>query len=215
MDKTMEAALNSKVVRCILAILIAASTAFGTLAAIPKTASAAETANLDVGGRIDYAGYNTHWMYADGEMAYCGNPSAATPPEGNYTKSAISAPSGRNAETIADLWFGYGSPGFDKSMWPSTWYDGTAMTDARYAALTHILLSDTFSSNGDYALYGCAESFKSWCRQNVIGFDSSGQMCNANATGRLINARINEVPKNFEAFMLYTGAGNQLILSFK
>lgn len=215
MDKTMEAALSSKVVRCILAILIAASTAFGTLAAIPKTADAAETANLDVGGRIDYAGYNTHWMYADGEMAYCGNPSAATPPEGNYSKHAISAPSGRNAETIADLWFGYGSPGFDKSLWPSTWYDGSAMTDARYAALAHILLSDTFSSNGNYALYGCAESFKSWCRQNVIGFGTDGQECNPNATGRLICARQGEVPKNFEAFMLNTGAGNQLILSFK
>lgn len=89
------------------------------------------------------------------------------------------------------------------------------MTDSRYAALAHILLSDTFSSNGDYALFGCNAAFKSWCRQNVIGFDSSGNMCNANATGRLIAARQGEVPRNFEAFMLYTGAGNQLILSFK
>ena len=29
------------------------------------------------------------------------------------------------------------------------------MTDARYAALAHILLSDTFSCNGNYALFGC------------------------------------------------------------
>ena len=86
-----------------------------------------------------------------------------------------------------DLWFSYGSPGFDASLWPSTWYDGTAMTDARYAALAHILLSDTFSSNGSYALYGCNESFKEWCRYNVIGFDSSGTMCNDDATGRKIS----------------------------
>lgn len=65
-------------------------------------------------------------MYADGEMAYCGNPSAATPPAGTYTKSAINSTSGRDAETIADLWFSYGSPGFDASLWPGTWYDGTA-----------------------------------------------------------------------------------------
>ena len=170
---------------------------------------------MSIGGKIPYAGYTTTWMYADGEIAYCGNPSAITPPAGNYAKSAINAPSGRDAETIADLWFSYGSPGFDASLWPSTWYDGTAMTDARYAALAHILLSDTFSSNGNYALYGCNEQFKSWCRQNVIGFNSSGEMCNENATGRLICARMGEIPSNFEAFMLYTGAGNQLILSFK
>ena len=142
-------------------------------------------------------------------------PSAATPPAGTYAKSAVSSISGRDAETIADLWFSYGSPGFDASLWPSTWYDGTAMTDARYAALAHILLSDTFSSNGTYALYGCNESFKEWCRYNVIGFASSGTMCNDDATGRKISRMQGEVPSNFEAFMLYTGAGNQLILSFK
>lgn len=81
-------------------------------------------------------------------------------------------------------------------------------------ALAHILLSDTFSSNGNYALYGCNESFKEWCRYHVIGFDSSGQMCNDNATDDSLR-KAGEVPKNFEAFMLYTGAGNQLVLSFK
>lgn len=215
MDTLANKALASKCVRCLLALLIATGTLIGTLAPPAKSAYAAETANLTIGGKIPYAGYNTTWMYADGEIAYCGNPSALTPPAGDYSKSAINAPSGRNAETAADLWFGYGSPGFDRSLWPSTWYDGTAMTDARYAALAHILLSDTFSSNGNYALFGCSESFKEWCRYHVIGFDSSGQMCNDNATGRLICARQGEVPKNFEAFMLYTGAGNQLILSFK
>ena len=89
------------------------------------------------------------------------------------------------------------------------------MTNARYAALAHILLSDTFSSNGDYALFGCDEAFKSWCRYNVIGYGTDGSMINDNATGRRILARMGEVPKNFEAFMLYTGEGNQLILSFK
>ena len=121
MEKTMEAAMTSKVVRCVLAILIAASTAFGAVTASGGKAFGAESANLTVGGKIHYAGYTTTWMYADGEIAYCGNPSAATPPAGNYSKSSISAPSGRNAETVADLWFGYGSPGFDKSLWPSTW----------------------------------------------------------------------------------------------
>lgn len=205
-----------KALRIALAVLIALS---GILAIAPQTiagkAYAAESVRLDVGSKISYAGYTTTWMYADGEMAYCGNPSANTPPPGSYTKSAIDSTSGRDAETAADLWFGYGSPGFEPSLWPSTWYDGSAMTDARYAALAHILLSDTFSSNGNYALYGCSEDFKSWCRYHVIGYGTDGSMINDNATGRQILARVGEVPKNFEAFMLHTGVGNQLILSFK
>lgn len=215
MEVTTIGASGSKALRCLLAALIALSSVIGSLAVSGQSAFAAETASLSIGGKIPYAGYTTTWMYADGEMAYCGNPSAATPPAGTYTKSAINSTSGRDAETIADLWFSYGSPGFDASLWPGTWYDGTAMTDARYAALAHILLSDTFSSNGSYALYGCNESFKEWCRYYVIGFDSSGTMCNDDATGRKISRMQGEVPSNFEAFMLYTGAGNQLILSFK
>ncbi len=199
----------------IISLLLAMSGIAVTLAQATPSAYAADSASLTVGGKIPYAGYNTTWMHADGEIAYCGNPSASTPPAGSYAKSAISAPSGRDAETIADLWFGYGSPGFDKGLWPSAWYDGSAMTDARYAALAHILLSDTFSSNGHYALFGCNESFKSWCRQNVIGFGTDGAEINPSATGRLICARQGEVPGNFEAFMLHTGAGNQLILSFR
>lgn len=215
MERSRDIKTHEKVTRCILAALIALTSALGALCTSTQKAHAAESVHLETEGKIHYAGYTTTWMYADGEIAYCGNPSAATPPEGNYTKSKISAPSGRNAETEADLWFGYGSPGFEKSLWPDTWYDGSAMTNARYAALAHILLSDTFSSNGDYALFGCDEAFKSWCRYNVIGYGTDGSMINDSATGRRILARMGEVPKNFEAFMLYTGEGNQLILSFK
>lgn len=211
-----ETGAQRKLLRTFLALVLALSSVIATIAQCnPSRAYAAESVYLETEGKIHYAGYTTTWMYADGEIAYCGNPSAATPPSGNYSKSAINAPSGRNAETEADLWFGYGSPGFEKSLWPDTWYDGSAMTNARYAALAHILLSDTFSSNGDYALFGCDEAFKSWCRYNVIGYGTDGSMINDNATGRQIMHRMGEVPKNFEAFMLYTGEGNQLILSFK
>lgn len=211
-----ETSAQHKLLRTFLAALLALSSAFAILCqCIPSHAYGAESVHLDTQGKIQYAGYATTWMYADGEMAYCGNPSAATPPEGNYSKHKIASTSGRDAETEADLWFSYGSPGFEKGLWPDTWYDGTAMTNARYAALAHILLSDTFSSNGNYALFGCNEDFKSWCRYYVIGFGTDGSLINDNATGRRILARMGEVPKNFEAFMLYTGEGNQLILSFK
>ena len=109
--------------RCILAVLIAASSALACLGT-QGTAEAAETANLSVGGKISYGGYNTTWMQANGEMAYCANPSASTPGEGTYTKHVLSAPSGRTAECIADLWFSYGSPGFDR-------HDGCPLCGAR------------------------------------------------------------------------------------
>ena len=213
MEKTLKR--NSpKAVRIVLAALIALSGLAGVFAQC-RTADASESVDLSIGGEIYYAGFGTNWMHADGKMAYCGNPSAATPSSGSYLKQTVSAPSGRDTETAADLWFSYGSPGFEKSLWPDTWYDGGEMTDSRYAALAHILLSDTFSSNGDYALYGCSQDFKDWARQYVIGFGSDGSEINSSATGRQIAARMGEVPNNFEAFMLYTGEGTQLILSFK
>ena len=155
MKDITEAALASKALRCMLAALIALASALGTLGVQGKSAYAAESANLTTGGKIHYGGYHTTWMEADGEMAYCADPQSATPSPGSYAKSSIDAPSGRNAEVVADLWFAYGSPGFDASLWPDKWYDGTEMTASRYAACAHILVSDTYTSDGSYALYGC------------------------------------------------------------
>ena len=171
--------------------LIAVLLACGIAAGSPPAPAFAESevGHLLVGARIDYAGYNTTWMSVDGNAAYCATPMLATPRSGPYAKAPINAPSGRSAEAAADLWFGYGSPGFDKTLWPSTWYDGGEMTEARYAALTHILLSDTYSSSSASALYGCSESFRSWAQRQVIGFDSHGALINAAATGRRIAER--------------------------
>lgn len=206
---------GGKAIRTVIALILVITGAFVAVQAIdPGKAHATESANLEVGGTIFYAGWGTNWMHVDGSMAYCGNPAATTPAAGSYEKAAVDAPSGRTSETVADLWFGYGSPGFDASMFPSTWYDGTAMDDGRYAALTHIIASDTFASNGDYALYGCSQDFKDWARSEVIGFGASGQEINPNATGRQMCARMGEVPSNFHAFMLYTGTTTQLVLSF-
>lgn len=213
-DYPTSAARPDKAVRVLLSLLLVLSALTGLGASSARSAYAADSANLEIGGSIYYAGYFTTWMSADGSMAYCGDPSAATPAGGSYEKAGIDGPSGRNAETAADLWFGYGSPGFDAGMFPSSWYDGTEMSDARYAALTHIIVSDTFSSDGDYALFGCNQDFKDWARYNVIGFGEDGNEVNPNATGRQMCARMGDVPENFHPYMLHTGEGTQLILSF-
>lgn len=207
---------HRRIVSALRFTLIAILLACGIAAESPPVPAFAESevGHLLVGARIDYAGYNTTWMSVDGNAAYCATPMLATPRSGPYAKAPINAPSGRSAEAAADLWFGYGSPGFDKTLWPSTWYDGGEMTDARYAALTHILLSDTYSSSSASALYGCSESFRSWAQHQVIGFDSHGALINAAATGRRIAERTAEVPATFSAFQISTGNATQCVVSF-
>lgn len=198
-------------------ILLAALLVLGMMApaaAAPPKAHAAETGNLTVGGKIYYDAYNTNWFDVDGQMAWCGNPSMATPGSGTYAKQPLSAASGRTAELAADIWFSYGSPGFDASIWPDRWYDGSEMTPERYTACAHILMADTYSSSGDFAMFGCSASFREWIGWNVLGFDTAGNVSNEAAAGRVIAARAGEVPSSFEPFMLYTGASTQVMLSF-
>lgn len=216
MNETTEntASAREKLFRTALALALALSGVLATLSATAGKAYAEESSNLEVGGSIYYGGYATTHFTADGEIAYCADPEASTPSAGSYAKHAIEAKSGRTSELVADLWFGYGGPGFDKSMWPSRWYDGSDMTASNYQALTHILLSDTYSSSSDYAMYGCTEGFRDWVQENVLGFGDDGSIINADATGRQIADRIGEVKGGFDAFMLRTGSGSQIILSF-
>lgn len=206
--------MANKALRALLAAILALGAMLPSLALAPAKAHAAQGATLTVGSKIDYDSYNTTWFEVDGQPAWCGNPSKNTPEAGTYEKSPLSAISGRTEELAADIWFSWGSPGFDASLWPDSWYGGGEMTAGRYMALAHILMSDTYSSNGNYAMFGCSEGFRDWVQQNVIGFGDSGQLINENATGRKILRRAGEVPSSFEPFMLYTGSSTQVILSF-
>lgn len=213
----MEATRNSipsKALHVLLAAALAVGLLVPSLAIVPAKAHAAQGATLTVGARIEYDDYNTTWFEVDGQPAWCGNPSKFTPEAGTYEKSPLDAYSGRTEELAADIWFSYGSPGFDASLWPSQWYGGGSMTPDRYMALAHILMADTYSSNGNYAMFGCSEGFRDWVQWNVIGFGDSGQLINDDATGRKILRHAGEVPSTFEPFMLYTGSSTQVILSF-
>ena len=81
-------------------ILLAALLVLGMVApaaGAPRRAWAAETGTLTVGGKIYYDAYNTNWFDVDGQMAWCGNPSMATPASGSYSKQPLSAAGGRTA----------------------------------------------------------------------------------------------------------------------
>lgn len=203
-----------KAVRVLLAAAFVLGTMLPALALSPARAHASGGAVLTVGSKIAYDSYNTTWFEVDGQPAWCGNPSKNTPAAGTYEKSPLSAMSGRTEELAADIWFSYGSPGFDASLWPDSWYGGGSMTADRYMALAHILMSDTYASNGNYAMFGCSEGFRDWVQWNVIGFGDDGSLINDDATGRKILRRSGEVPGNFEPFMIYTGSSTQVILSF-
>ena len=213
----MERTRNSTPARA-LRLLLAAALALGLVAPAlglaPDKAHAAQGATLTVGDKIHYDSYSTTWFEVDGQPAWCGNPSKLTPDAGTYEKSPLSTVSGRTEELAADIWFSYGTPGFDASLWPSRWQDGGPMTADRYMALAHILMADTYSSNGNYAMFGYSEGFRDWVQWNVIGFGDDGSLINDDATGRKILRRAGEVPSNFEPFMLYTGSSTQVILSF-
>lgn len=98
--KAMKTKMGRMAVLAAALLLVAAATA--ALAGAGR-ALAGDIANLEVGGSIYYAGYNTNWFTADGQMAYCGNPSMGTPASGSYEKEPLAAMSGRTAETAADL----------------------------------------------------------------------------------------------------------------
>lgn len=185
----------------------------------PERAYASDYAYLSVGSKIRYGGWATTCFSVNGNEAYCGNPSKNAPGSGTYPLEEIT-----DTCLLAGLWFGYGGPGFDASMWPSTWYDGSEMTPNRYRALTHIVLSDMYSNNGHYSYGQCYSSFVRWCQDNVVGYDiDSGDLVNENS----VNVRIRwngfaldetresygDVPAGFRGYFMHTGSYTQVLLT--
>ena len=188
-----------------------------------KTAFASGTGYLEIGGSIPYAGYSTNWMWVDGAPAFCANPSRATPASGTYEKHDVlwganglgDSDDQRRYQIRATLYHGWGGPGFDPSIWPSTWYDGSPMTDERYIALEHILLADLYSYELSWAVYGCDPAFKEYVRHNVTGYLASGPVPDfENTTRYKITETAAPVPHDFNAFILTAGS-SQSVFSFE
>lgn len=185
-----------------------------------QQAYAGNTANLWKSGNIEYSSgsWNTHIFRANdgrGETyAYCIEPSKNSPDEGMYEKQPISTKDGREGELRADLWFSYGFPGFDKSIWPSTNWDGAPMSEEDYYLASHILLSDTYASSVHEATFGASESFREWIGWHVTGFGTnSPDPINESAVGRYALHHANEVPSDFEAYQIGGGARQRILTS--
>ena len=163
-----------------------------------------------------YAGYETRKMSAGGNYAYCITPSKKTPAAGTYTKhydvaTYMKTPGDETAaENLRHIaYYCWGAPGFNAGNFPATWYDGSAMDDDKYIALSHVILADAASYEGGEAMHGCNSSFKNWAYQNVLGFNTKGELINENAPRFKLTWQ--PVPDSFKIFVLATGKTQNIL----
>ena len=109
--------------------VIVAVVAFLAVFLVPNTAFAATVTS---GGSMTCAGATVPYYSVDGNMAYKADANYGNPSVGNYQSVSLSV----SDDVKAIMWFGYGGPGFDQSMWPATSFDGRAMTATDYAFST-------------------------------------------------------------------------------
>ncbi len=192
--KTTERIVSSKIARVVMSIALALSVCVSA----PVSAFAAGSVNVTIGDDIPYAGYSTTHMYADGEVADRAEPASSTPAPGTYSKSGVSDP-----DLIATMWFSYGAPGFDASMFPDTWYDGSGWSADKYTVASHVLLSYAYQGSKADAVFGTSGDFEDWARSELLG-----------ATWKSIKASKGKVSTGFEAFCIHTGPGTQVLMSF-
>lgn len=190
-EKTMERITSSKIVRVAMAMALVLSVAI-----VPAKAYASGDVNVSIGKNLPYAGYATTQMSADGNDAYCIEPSRSTPDAGTY-------PTSEAGDLAAAMWFSYGAPGFDASMWPGSWYDGSGMDEDKYRVASHILLSYANLGSASEATYGTSAEFASWAEREIVG-----------GVWSQVNARANEVSTGFSAIRIHAGSGSQTLASF-
>lgn len=203
------------------------SASVSLFSAISVLSSDSEYATYKKGKVIYYAGYNTRYRTLDGDEAYCLQPEYNGPANGTYLKrynveDYITVYSSASEEAKAELlriaaYYSYGCPGFDKSMWPDTWYDGTDMTAARYYVLAHILLAELYTGSAAAALDGTVSAFQSYYREYVGGYYGLDKVDNYDDTTRGKISAIYHGDGITDAFVIYlvVNSGYQDILGWE
>ena len=173
-----------------------------------------DAVSLSVGREIHYGGSSaafTNWFTMNGTIAYCSDPFRDTPRPGSYTASALQTHANsdgyqHSVEVVrAIVHNGFGGPGFDRSMWPATDWDGSQITDDEFLAYTHILISDRMWAEGQKALTNTATAFKQWFCHNIFGYEwgTDGTVTNWDCTAvKLQNAG---APADFNVYQVNTG----------
>ena len=210
-----------RVLALAMAVILSVPTIITTGMGTVPVKAAGDTVELTVSDdSAEYAGYETHKMYAGGNYAYCVQPSKKTPQSGtyekhydveNYVSNAGDETQALQSRNLA--YYCWGAPGFNASYFPSTWYDGSAMDDDKYIALSHIMLSFLVSYDEVGSMHGCNSSFKNWVYQNVLGYNANGDLVNGQATLPILCWAT--APASFKVYILSTGSATQNILGYE
>lgn len=210
-----------RVLALAMAVILSVPTIITTGMGTVPVKAAGDTVELTVSDdSVKYAGYETHKMYAGGNYAYCVQPSKKTPQSGtyekhydveNYVSNAGDETQALQSRNLA--YYCWGAPGFNASYFPSTWYDGSAMDDDKYIALSHIMLSFLVSYDEVGSMHGCNSSFKNWVYQNVLGYNANGDLVNGQATLPILCW--STAPASFKVYILSTGSATQNILGYE
>lgn len=210
-----------RVLALAMAVILSVPTIITTGMGTVPVKAAGDTVELTVSSEsAEYAGYETRKMYAGGNYAYCVQPSKKTPQSGtyekhydveNYVSNAGDKTQAAQSRNLA--YYCWGAPGFDAKNFPSTWYDGSAMNDDRYIALSHIMLSFLVSYDEVGSMHGCNSSFKNWVYQNVLGYNANGDLVNGQAPLPILCWTT--APASFKVYILSTGSATQNILGYE
>ncbi len=220
-----ESRLRKAVKRAAMAVAAVVMAVSAVATSSPATAYAAsvpDSAWVTIGHNIQYGARNTYPRTAtaggQSNPAYCMEPMKfGWFPNGKQYQVFSLESHNRFDELRWQMWFSYGAPGFDASMWPSKWYDGSAMTADDYIVLSHILVADTYASAFDDAVAGCSATLRDYVSYNVLGYGNSGTAANPNSTANKIKKRASEVPdqNSFSVVGLQIGgSGNQHLLTY-
>lgn len=210
-----------RVLALAMAVILSVPTIITTGMGTVPVKAAGDTVELTVSSEsVEYAGYETRKMYAGGNYAYCVQPSKKTPQSGTYEKhydvENYVSNAGDKTQAVQSrnlAYYCWGAPGFDAKNFPSTWYDGSAMNDDRYIALSHIMLSFLVSYDEAGSMHGCNSSFKNWVYQNVLGYNANGDLVNGQAPLQILCWTT--APASFKVYILSTGSATQNILGYE
>ena len=176
----------------VMFIAIAVVVAMQSMVSSNAEASAGSNASLRIDETFHYGGGAVaHRFTVDNTyIGYCADPEKRYPDPGTYRVEDLkvnvldsSLESSAMDQVRLSLFFGYGGPGFDKSMWTSTNYLGKPMTDSDYYSTTHAIISNSMTLDGSHATGGGTEkAWKEWFTWNYLGYkyQSDQQGSNSN-----------------------------------
>ena len=179
-----------------------------------------DTVQMVRGDKLIYSAYNTYQYKVNGNEAYCVEPGKDAPNTGSFPViDAYTIDGAGNGATPirnlkAAMWFSYGSPGFDKDMWPDTYYDGTKMTADKYRIASHLLCAKTFTNDSSVIREGTSAAFYNWYFTQITGdYNSDPSVNRNNMWNRIVYDGLwKEVPDSFQIFFIYPPGGREQLL---